>query len=1395
MKGMKNKIIIFLVVGALVFTSSIVSSTAVVNSNSEYNPQSNESTYEEHANGLCVLSDFSMNDEDTFMQTGTTLVDSKDQYCENGNQYYTSSLTSIYMAQSFKPSKNWFTKLNIYLKKSSNNINTGIFVLTIRNDTYNNKDWLGATGLLQSVSTSGGWLEIPCKKPFPMIPGKTYFIVIRLFTNLPSGESFSWRYGQGNPYSNGQAYISTDNGGSWASKSDWDFNFQTWGISTNPPNQPSGPSPANGATGVSRNADLSWSCSDPDGDPLTYDVYFGTGTPPPIAKTDYSKTSYDPGELLYGTTCHWKIVARDSNRVEKEGPIWNFRTELPPPGPAVVAFVETYYADGSGASDGKGLFLQGMDLKNKYTAFVVGNNVDKVEFNFGGQQYVDTNGADGWTATFDLKLLINPNPELKVRAHNDYNWGDYKTYTPKVIPMAGWLVKYINYIIEHEELDYVTFSIGERDSPPNPKNNYWTLEATVDFSKGDEDDQPVNVGVDCPVEKVGGKYSFSGGIGCSVIICSDGTIDVGGEFEAGVKAKSVGGSIGSTLSGHLYFEGNSIKWDYMYITINGEVTIPIFIIPLNICGIGIDAGIEITPSVEVTFTLEPTEGTGGLVPGLGIKLKDNGGIKGNVCAKVRAYGELGIVVADFYGEAGGSGCIYFRTPPSGSLGYLEKFVLSCWVGGRVRFLFWTAEGWWHYDWTYPSGALTTTGYEEQDWEPLDRDYVNPDQGVYNHFAWDNSENNNVGTIIENAFPYANPSTASDPVSAGTKVMVVWNHDNNNKPKVKGMEIWYTIWDKWEGTMDTPKAIPATVDNILQVDPKIAYDKNGNVICVFVQTESSISESSDINSVASATEIAYCIWNKNSKTWGNINLLTDDNKMDVSPVLSSNSNGDVILVWSSDGDKNQETIGDRTIYSSIWDGTSWSTPTTVVENKPVVTTPQVALKNQIAMSSGTPSAICVFSMDEDNNALTTDDQNVYYANINQGISSSDIIKFTDDNYQDASPSVVYGRDGNPYIIWLKNKYHKDSQSQQNIYDGTLYYDVVSNNLAGSSSNNPRAITTGSISDPRAISSQPSGVTSDNYNFAVGWGSGRSTQKLNWAQIDANGGIQSGTIYGSDSKLSETDWCLAVGGITATTMERPTVKDNNKNCDLTFIHAPQGFDTFKPVTSCSINGNIQGYGNHGPEFMGNVNVGFESTDETGDLVSGIYKTEYKLDNGAWETYTQGSTITVAGGNELEHTVWYRSVDKAGNWEKTNNQPFKIIVTHAPSRPVQPSGPTSGKPGIEYTFSTRSSDVDGDPIEYMWDWGDTQSGWMGPYPSGDTCSASHKWSSNNNYEVKVKAKDSKGGISDWSDPLTIKISTAKNKNKPSFFFNWLLDLLKEHSFVFKYLSKWLYLLQMNK
>lgn len=97
----------------------------------------------------------------------------------------------------------------------------------------------------------------------------------------------------------------------------------------NSPNAPSSPSPSIGATDVPTDTILSWACSDPNGDALTYDIYFGTHATPPKVESGWSVTSYDPGPLEAKATYYWRVVVSDGF-LSTEGDLWHFETAAAP---------------------------------------------------------------------------------------------------------------------------------------------------------------------------------------------------------------------------------------------------------------------------------------------------------------------------------------------------------------------------------------------------------------------------------------------------------------------------------------------------------------------------------------------------------------------------------------------------------------------------------------------------------------------------------------------------------------------------------------------------------------------------------------------------------------------------------------------------------------------------------------------------------------------------------------------------------------------------------------------------------------------------------------------------------------------------------------------------------
>jgi hypothetical protein len=104
---------------------------------------------------------------------------------------------------------------------------------------------------------------------------------------------------------------------------------------------------------------------------------------------------------------------------------------------------------------------------------------------------------------------------------------------------------------------------------------------------------------------------------------------------------------------------------------------------------------------------------------------------------------------------------------------------------------------------------------------------------------------------------------------------------------------------------------------------------------------------------------------------------------------------------------------------------------------------------------------------------------------------------------------------------------------------------------------------------------------------------------------------------------------------------------------------------------------------------------------------------------------------------------------------------FVNQRPNTPNTPSGPSSGSVGTSYSYSTSTTDPDGDQIKYGFDWdgNGVVDDWSSLLDSGDPCSMSYSWSSTGTYQVKVKAQDVYGAESEWSSVLTVTISAGNN------------------------------------
>ncbi len=86
---------------------------------------------------------------------------------------------------------------------------------------------------------------------------------------------------------------------------------------------------------------LEWKATDPDEDPLTYDVLFGKENPPTdTISFDQDSTTFQVEGLDHETTYYWQIIAKDDRGGKAEGDVWKFTTKKknnPPSKPELVS--------------------------------------------------------------------------------------------------------------------------------------------------------------------------------------------------------------------------------------------------------------------------------------------------------------------------------------------------------------------------------------------------------------------------------------------------------------------------------------------------------------------------------------------------------------------------------------------------------------------------------------------------------------------------------------------------------------------------------------------------------------------------------------------------------------------------------------------------------------------------------------------------------------------------------------------------------------------------------------------------------------------------------------------------------------------------------------------------
>jgi len=195
----------------------------------------------------------------------------------------------------------------------------------------------------------------------------------------------------------------------------------------NPPTQPSLLYPEDGDTGIPLNVTLSWEASDPDGDTLEFDLYFGEQSSLSLEASNLTTKSYEPLELENEKTYYWKVVAKDPEGKTATSNVWSFTTKTASP----TNLEDSEDGDLANLED----FEDG-DLEHEFFNWVTGGDAvpfiertyEATVLRFGD---VDDNEQSWIETSFTLDTVASLS--FKVKVSSEANWDFFKVYIDGVV--------------------------------------------------------------------------------------------------------------------------------------------------------------------------------------------------------------------------------------------------------------------------------------------------------------------------------------------------------------------------------------------------------------------------------------------------------------------------------------------------------------------------------------------------------------------------------------------------------------------------------------------------------------------------------------------------------------------------------------------------------------------------------------------------------------------------------------------------------------------------------------------------------------------------------------------------------------------------------------------------
>ena len=268
-----------------------------------------------------------------------------------------------------------------------------------------------------------------------------------------------------------------------------------------------------------------------------------------------------------------------------------------------------------------------------------------------------------------------------------------------------------------------------------------------------------------------------------------------------------------------------------------------------------------------------------------------------------------------------------------------------------------------------------------------------------------------------------PSVAADGRGGA---LAVWVTDKDASPDVVNPEVQYA---RWTGSAWTAPA-NLTSNDRYETDPVVVFLSTGKALAVWTQNEIPRAQAdaiSDLDAVLAEQELYSSVWD--GSRWSAPVRFTNDHLPDGKAAVAGGPSGQAIALWVRDGDGQAATQGDQSIYGSLWNGQSWSTPGALAAH------PQAAESAPQVAFAASGQAMAVWVHDGDASAATPGDRYLAHAVWNgSGWEATELR--TDWPAGALNPRVAYSAAQEPLLVFTVRE--KDPQGE---YYGEGTHDLL------------------------------------------------------------------------------------------------------------------------------------------------------------------------------------------------------------------------------------------------------------------------------------------------------------------------------------------------------------------